>query len=194
MSQTIPLFPLKTVLFPRGFLPLRVFEPRYLDMVSNCMKTGDGIGVVLIREGSEVGNAASTYEVGTLTEISYWHKRTDGLLGVTLSGSQRFRIVSHKVQPNQLVLAEVELLPEFVSSSLDAQYQPMAEMLEQIITQLDPPFSTMDVFYDDADWVSARLIELLPLPLENKQQLFMLEDINSRMQELEKILNEKSLW
>ena len=75
MSQSIPLFPLKTVLFPRGCLPLRIFEPRYLDMISRCMKTGQGIGVVLIREGSEVGDAASTYDTGTLSEISYWHRR-----------------------------------------------------------------------------------------------------------------------
>ena len=194
MSQIIPLFPLKTVLFPHGFLPLRVFEPRYLDMISNCMKTEQGIGVVLIREGSEVGHAASTYEFGTMTEISYWHKRADGLLGVTLSGLQRFRILSHDVQPNQLVLAEIELLPAPGACLLDAQYEPMAMMLEKIITQLDPPFSTMDTHYDDGDWVSARLVEILPLPLETKQRLFMLEDVDTRLQELENILNEKSLW
>ncbi len=194
MSQIIPLFPLKTVLFPHGFLPLRVFEPRYLDMISRCMKSGEGIGVVLIREGREVGPAASTYDIGTLTQISYWHKRADGLLGVTLSGSQRFRILSHEVQTNQLVQAEVELLPAISSCSLDARYQPMAVMLEKIITQLDPPFSTMDTRYDDSDWVSARLVELLPLPLENKQELFLLDDVSIRLQELEKILSEKGLW
>lgn len=194
MSQIIPLFPLKTVLFPDGFLPLRVFEPRYLDMISRCMKSGEGIGVVLIREGSEVGHAATTYDVGTLSQISYWHKRADGLLGVTLSGSQRFRILSHEVQENQLVQAEVELLPAISSCSLDAQYQPMAVMLEKIITQLDPPFSTMDTRYDDSDWVSARLVELLPLPLESKQRLFLLDDVSLRLQKLEKILSEKGLW
>ncbi len=194
MSKIIPLFPLKTVLFPQGFLPLRVFEPRYLDMVSNCMKTEQGIGVVLIREGSEVGDAASTYDVGTLTEISYWHKRTDGLLGVTLNGLQRFRILSHDVQPNQLVLAEIELLPASGAYPLNPRFEPMAAMLEKIITQLDPPFSTMDTHYDDGDWVSARLVELLPLPLERKQQLFMLEDVDARLQELESILSEKGLW
>ncbi|NOZ38524.1 MAG: peptidase S16 [Gammaproteobacteria bacterium] len=194
MSQIIPLFPLKTVLFPRGFLPLRVFEPRYLDMISCCMKSGEGIGVVLIRDGQEVGPAASTYDIGTLTQISYWHKRPDGLLGVTLSGSQRFRILSHEVQTNQLVQAEVELLPPISSCSLHTQYQPMAVMLEKIITQLDPPFSTMDTCYDDGDWVSARLIELLPLPLESKQHLFLLDDVSLRLQELEKMLSEKGLW
>lgn len=194
MSQIIPLFPLKAVLFPRGFLPLRVFEPRYLDMISSCMKTDAGIGVVLIRDGREVGHAASTYDVGTLTQISYWHKRADGLLGITLSGSQRFRILSHEVQANQLVQAEVELLPPISHCALAAQYQPMAVMLEKIITQLDPPFSTMNTSYEDGDWVSARLVELLPLPLEIKQHLFLLEDVSKRLQELEQILSEKGLW
>lgn len=194
MSQSIPLFPLKTVLFPRGCLPLRIFEPRYLDMISRCMKTGQGIGVVLIREGSEVGDAASTYDTGTLSEISYWHRRADGLLGVTLSGRQRFRIVSQKVQQDQLLLAEVELLPDTESLPLAADYQPMAELLEKIITQLEPPFSTMPVRYEDADWVSARLVELLPLPLETKQQLFEQVDIEQRLRILDRLLAEKSLW
>ncbi len=194
MSQSIPLFPLKTVLFPRGCLPLRIFEPRYLDMISRCMKTGQGIGVVLIREGSEVGDAASTYDTGTLSEISYWHRRADGLLGVTLSGRQRFRIVSQKVQQDQLLLAEVELLPDVESPPLAADYQPMAELLEKIITQLEPPFSTMPVRYEDADWVSARLVELLPLPLETKQQLFEQVDIEQRLRILDRLLAEKSLW
>ncbi len=194
MSHIIPLFPLKTVLFPQGFLPIRVFEPRYLDMISECMKTEQGIGVVLIREGKEVGAVAKTHELGTLTEISYWHKRKDGLLGVTLNGLQRFRIISHDVQPNQLMLAEIEILPAPNACPLDALYEPMAVMLEKIITQLDPPFSTMDTHYDDGDWVSARLIEILPLPLESKQQLFMLENVEARLQGLETLLNEKSLW
>ena len=194
MSQSIPLFPLKTVLFPRGCLPLRIFEPRYLDMISRCMKTGQGIGVVLIREGSEVGDAARTYDTGTLSEISYWHRRADGLLGVTLSGRQRFRIVSQKVQQDQLLLAEVELLPDTESLPLAANYQPMAELLEKIITQLEPPFSTMPVRYEDADWVSARLVELLPLPLETKQQLFEQMDVEQRLRMLDRLLAEKSLW
>ena len=94
MSITVPLFPLNTVLFPGGVLPLRIFEPRYLDMVSDCLKSDTGIGVVLIKDGAETGKAADTYDTGTLSGISYWHKRPDGILGVTLKGDQRFRILS----------------------------------------------------------------------------------------------------
>ena len=81
MVMQVPLFPLNTVMFPGGVLPLRIFEPRYLDMVSDCMRGDVPIGVVLIRDGLEVGRAAQTYDVGTLGVISYWNRRSDGLLG-----------------------------------------------------------------------------------------------------------------
>ena len=108
---TIPLFPLNTVLFPGGPLPLRVFEPRYLDMVSRCLKTNTAIGICLIQDGNETGEAAQTYDVGTLGHITYWQKRSDGLLGITVRGEQRFRICSRNVEPSQLIVAEVEPLP-----------------------------------------------------------------------------------
>ncbi|MGD8571467.1 MAG: LON peptidase substrate-binding domain-containing protein, partial [Gammaproteobacteria bacterium] len=92
-TLSIPLFPLHTVLFPKGTLPLRIFEPRYLDMVSTCMKVGQGFGICLIKEGSEVGKAAETYETGTLTEISYFNVDANGMLCITAQGTQRFHIL-----------------------------------------------------------------------------------------------------
>ncbi|WP_455218077.1 LON peptidase substrate-binding domain-containing protein, partial [Kaarinaea lacus] len=96
-TLTIPIFPLHAVLFPGGTLPLRIFEPRYLEMVSTCMKENKGFGVCLIREGSEVGKAANTYDTGTLSEICYFNQQSDGLLGITAKGVQRFKIVSSEV-------------------------------------------------------------------------------------------------
>lgn len=184
MTRRIPLFPLNAVLFPGGVLPLRVFEPRYLDMVSNCLKTHSGIGVVLIREGREVGVAAETYEVGTLSDISYWHKRPDGLLGLTLRGEQRFRIVSREVQPNQLIMAEVELLPPAQPCPLDDNYQALVDMLRQIMAQLEPPYSKLVPEYHNATWVGSRLVELLPLKLAEKQKLLASDDARQRLDEI----------
>ncbi|MGE0080373.1 MAG: LON peptidase substrate-binding domain-containing protein, partial [Thiohalomonadaceae bacterium] len=96
----IPLFPLHTVLFPGGPLALRVFEPRYLDMIGRVVKDGGGFGICLIAQGEEIGEAAFTYDVGTLAHVSYWHMRADGMLGVTVVGDQRFRILERKVQPD----------------------------------------------------------------------------------------------
>lgn len=191
MKATIPLFPLNTVLFPGGVLPLRVFEPRYLDMVSSCLRTDTGIGVVLIKEGSEVGNAARPYDVGTLTSICYWNKRKDGLLGVTLRGEQRFKLISQTVEPNQLIMAEVEMLPDEVESPVDEEYQHLVDLLQEIIGQLEPPYTTMPTHYENANWVSARLVELLPLELARKQRLLQVENPLERLYELSTSLHEK---
>ena len=185
---TIPLFPLETVLFPGGALPLRIFEPRYLDMISHCMKTECGIGVVLIEKGGEVGAAAQTCDTGTLSNITYWHKRSDGMLGITLMGEQRFRICNASTQANQLVVAEVELLPHIEKPEIADSEEVLVKLLKQIISQLEPPFTTMEKYYDDIEWVTSRLIELLPIPLQKKQEMLCLEDVHERLRLLKPLL------
>ncbi len=177
---TIPLFPLNAVLFPGGALPLRIFEPRYLDMVSDCLKRDGRIGVVLIARGSEAGPAAQVHDIGTLSYISYWHKRSDGMLGITLAGEQRFRVLSTEVRENQLTMAEVELLqnPPLPQKQ---QGDKLISLLQQIIARLEPPYTTMKKFYDNPEWVSARLVELLPLSLKDKQAMLAMDDIDERI-------------
>jgi len=184
MVKRVPLFPLNTVMFPGGVLPLRIFEPRYLDMVSDCLRHDTPIGVILIREGQEVGQAADTHTMGTLSVISYWNRRRDGLLGITLRGTQRFRLVSNEVMPNQLVMAEVEALPLPQPVQVASKYQIMANLLRKIIAQLEPPYTTMPAHYDNLEWVSARLCEFLPMPLDYKQQLLESDDVISRIEQL----------
>src|SRR3569623_2260097 len=106
----LPLFPLNSVLFPGGVLPLRIFEPRYMEMVSECLKEQSGFGVSLSQSGKEVGEAATTYEGGTLVNIIDCDQRDDGLLGITVQGQRRFRIHATNVRSSQLVMAEEELL------------------------------------------------------------------------------------
>lgn len=193
MTLSIPLFPLNTVLFPGGVLPLRIFEPRYLDMVSDCLKTDSGIGVVLIRIGQEVGEPADTYEVGTLTHIRYWHKRPDGLLGVTLQGEQRFRILSTEIRSDRLQVAEVELLPDAPFIPVTTAHQQLVDLLKQIINQLEPPYTTMTPEYENASWVSARLVELLPFDLHDKQKLLMNEDAAKRLDAITSMLHKMDI-
>lgn len=184
----IPLFPLDTVLFPGGALPLRIFEPRYLDMISSSMKSDSGIGVILIQEGHESGNAARVHELGTMSFISYWHKRNDGMLGITLTGEQRFRVLSTEVKTNQLTIAEVELLPMFDIPDKGYDSKLFVKLLKQIIAQLEPPYTTMEKHYDDIDWVSARLIEVLPLRLSDKQNMLSMSDVSERVDYLHPLL------
>jgi Lon protease-like protein len=179
--KTLPLFPLKTVLFPHGPLSLKVFEPRYLDMLSNCEKTDCGFGVFLINEGDEVGQAPVIYPVGTLVKVSYWEKRNDGLLGITLKGEHKIRILDQWVLANQLTLADVEVLKQEVTVELPEQYIPMANVLKSIIGNLQHPYITLEKKYNDVLWVGSRLCELLPLPQYTKQQLLELQEPMRRL-------------
>lgn len=180
----ITLFPLNTVLFPGGPLPLRIFEARYVDMVSACLREDCGFGVNLIESGDEVGQAADTYHVGTLSRIMDWHQRHDGLLGITVVGEQRYRIISREVQPNRLTRARVELLPNDPETELPAEYIPMADFLRQLIKQVPHLYASLPHKYHEAAWVGGRLTELLPLPLEQKQRFL---EINAPIQRLERL-------
>jgi len=179
--QDFPLFPLKTVLFPGGPLALKVFEPRYLDMLSQCEKTGDSFGICLISEGSEVGPAPVVYPVGTLVNITFWENRKDGLLGISVKGEQKFNIINKRVLTNELSVADVELLDLETVQTLPEQYLSMVSVLEKIIQPLQHPYINLPKKYDDATWVGSRLSELLPLPLTTKQQLLELNEPMGRL-------------
>lgn len=184
----IPLFPLHTVLFPGGVLPLRIFEARYLDMVSDCLRQDSGFGVCLIREGREVGGVASTYDIGTLARISWFEQRDDGLLGINVNGEQRFRIHASEVLPNQLLRAEVELLAPEPPCAVPADCASLVGLLQGILEQLDFPYARLERRYDDAAWLGARLAELLPLKLELKQYLLQMNEPLARLERLRAIM------
>ena len=184
----IPLFPLNTVLFPGGVLPLRIFEPRYLDMISACMRNSAPFGVALIREGLETGKAASTYDLGTLVNIDYFHRLNDGVLGITARGQKRFRISRRNVQSDQLVVAQVETIANEPSADLPEHFRPLADMLGGIMHTLGQPYVKLTPCFDDASWVGARLTELLPIGLEQKQYFLLLDDPIQRLERLEEVL------
>ena len=183
----LPLFPLGTVLFPRGPLPLRVFEPRYLDMISRCLKQDSEFGVVLIRDGSETGDAQMA-DIGTLARVVDWYQGSDGILGITALGGRRFRRHGLSRQDDGLYLAEVELLPEPARVRLPAEYRPMATLLESVIDDLGKLYQLVDRDYDDAGWVGARFAEILPMPDQDKQQCLELDDPLERLRFLRPLL------
>jgi hypothetical protein len=178
----IPLFPLNTVLFPGGQLPLRIFEPRYLDMISNCMKNESDFGICLIKTGSETGRAPEVYNTGTLCDISYFNMQSDGLLGITANGKQRFTIVEKRVLENQLILAKVQVLEQEPSVPIEIKFAPTVSLLESLFQQLGQPYTRMTKHYDCCSWVSSRLTELLPMDLSKKQNFLEMDDPVSRLE------------
>ena len=187
----LPIFPLHTVLFPGGPLALRLFEPRYLDMISRCLQ-GDGrFGVCLIREGHEVGPTAVTFEVGTRVRITDWHRRADGLLGVTVLGEQRFRIDSAHRRDDGLLEAGVELLPNEPATPVPAGLLPMVELLRRVLESAGPLYAAQPTGYDDAVWVGARLVELLPFSLAVKQHLLEMDGAVARLERVAGLLEQE---
>jgi len=179
----LPLFPLGTVLFPEGRLGLRVFEPRYLDMASQCLRGDGAFGICLIRDGHEVGQAAHPHDIGTEARIVDWDRNDDGLLGLTVHGGRRFRVETTRVQPDNLLLAEVSWLADEVVP-LPTEYMAIADLLRQLLQQVEPDRASESERFSDADWVGYRLAECLPLYPEQKQALLAQDDPLVRLQAL----------
>ncbi len=186
--HTVPLFPLQVVLFPEGPLPLRIFEPRYLDMISRCMKTDSGFGVVLIATGTEAGSAVRTHAQGTLARICDWDKGDDGLLSIMARGTTRFRLLSTERQDDGLNMGLIEDLPPEPQEPLTGEFQPFAELLRVVLDDLDELYSGVERRYDDASWVGYRLAEILPLELPVRQMCLEMDDPLERLEYLRPLL------
>lgn len=171
----IPLFPLSTVLFPEGPLPLRVFEPRYLDMVSRCLRSESEFGVVLILGGKDTGEV-ETSKVGTLARIIDWYQGSDGILGITAQGTRQFRLHGVSRQADGLYIGEAELLPELPRQALPEEFLPLANLLAAVIDDLGRLYDAIEKRYDDAAWVGCRLAEILPMSPADKQRCLELTD------------------
>lgn len=186
MSETseIALFPLQTVLFPGGVLPLRLFEARYLDMVSECLRAQRGFGICAIRSGRETGVAADCYATGTLVRILDFDRDENNLLNIVVLGERRFRILQQRVMPNQLLRAEVSWLDDAADSALPVQYLPLADLLAQMLRRAGPPYADMPVDFGHVAWVAGRLTELLPFALSDKQRLLEMDEPLERLETL----------
>ncbi len=187
-SLEIPLFPLNTVLFPGGVLPLRIFEPRYLDMVKRCMRDASEFGVLLIRDGHEAEHRVEVVSVGTLTQIVDFDQLPDNLLGITTRGTRRFRVIEQRVQEDGLHLAKIELLALDPCVPLPEEFERYARLLEQALPQMGDFFKHLQPRYDDAAWVSGRLAEVVPIPLDEKQRILEMDDPLERLQVLQPLI------
>jgi Lon protease-like protein len=187
LIDSIPLFPLRTVLFPGGPLPLRVFEPRYLDMISRCMKDETEFGVIMIRAGSEVSDA-HVAQIGTRARITDWYQGSDGRLGVTSVGTQRFVLHDVARQDDGLHIGQVEALPPEPEIPLPAEYKPMAALLQGVIEDLGKLYDPLPKHYDDSGWVAARFAEILPMEIEQKQACLEIDNPIERLQYVRPLL------
>jgi uncharacterized protein len=180
-DAALPLFPLNTVLFPGGPLSLRIFEPRYLDMVRRCGREQSAFGVVLILAGAEVGEVTSVAGAGTTARLVDFTTRADGLLGIDCVGERRFRVLRRWQQPDGLNWAEVEYLPAEPPCALPAAFEHLAQLLRELLPRLADAYARVPACYEDAGWVGNRWAELLPLAPAEKQRLLELTDPIERL-------------
>lgn len=207
--QRLPLFPLQTVLFPGGVLPLRVFEVRYLDMVKRCHQAGAPFGVVMLTQGAEVAKAPQAnqpgpaavadelfHDVGTLAQIQQLETAQAGLLHVLCQGSQRFRILKRDKLKHGLWVADVALLPPDLPTLVPNDLGDTSHALQQVLESLQAQGSTGQLLpiapphqWDDAGWVANRWCDLLPVAAELKQRLMSLDNPLVRLELVSDLLD-----
>ena len=184
--SNLPLFPLGTVLFPGGLLPLRIFEVRYLHMVEQCRKDGTPFGVVTLTKGSEVRRPGEDGEVfhpiGTLARITHFEAPQPGLMEIDCVGAERFRIVSSRQLPHGQWVADVELLADDIATPIPSDLEYASKTLGQLIQTLRAQNATENRFpilpplqLEDCGWVANRWCEMLPLSVQLKNNLLALD-------------------
>jgi Lon protease-like protein len=188
VNERIALFPLGTVLFPQGVLPLRIFETRYVDLVRRCMRENSGFGVVLIQEGAEVGPVGAVASVGTFGRIVDFGQMPDGLLSIVVRGERRFRIGGGEVQRDGLNLADVEWLEDPQSRLAEDEYTALRATLARVLADLDDEYPAGEARFDDALWVAGNLAQLLPAPAGFRQRVLEVDDVRARLDMLESVL------
>ncbi|SHG39464.1 LON peptidase substrate-binding domain-containing protein [Massilia sp. CF038] len=200
-TLTFPLFPLGTVLFPDGVLPLQIFEVRYLDMISRCIADGTPFGVVLLTHGGEVRTPEGQERFvtsGTLASVHESSASAPGLLQVVCRGGARFQVLSSERRPNGLWMAETELMEDDRRIPVPSELQGASEALDKVLASLhevpeqrwpvQPPFRL-----DDCGWVANRWCELLPLPNTHKHSLLTLDNPVIRLELMHDVLDEHGL-
>ena len=203
--QSLPLFPLGTVLFPGGVLPLRIFEVRYLDMIRRCQASGSPFGVVSLTQGQEVRQAGTTQEsfceVGTLATLAEVTSPQPGLMMIRAEGTQRFRILRSELLKHGLWTADVECLADDQAVPVPDDLKDCADTLRRVLDKLQAQASEVNADMpvrdpwqlEDCGWVANRWCELLPLPPQMKQRLMALDEPVLRLQLVQDYLQGKGL-
>lgn len=191
MTEEHFIFPLGTVLFPGGLLPLKIFEQRYIEMTKTCLKDGRPFGVCLIREGSEVGAPAVPATVGCLATIERWDMPQLGLFQLNTRGGERFRLLDARAAKNGLLSGSIErMAPDPPQTEVDPVCRDFLKLVIEHVGQAKFP---SPLALDDAAWVGYRLAEVLPFEMPFKQALLELQDSGERLARLRGALIQRGL-
>ncbi len=188
--RTLPLFPLSTVLFPGGRLPLKIFEQRYLDLVKNCLAGNSTFGLCAIREGHEVGESAVPFEVGTEVRIAEWDMPQPGIFHIEVEGLERYVASSWEPGEGGMLIASIQPVSAEESCAIPEDLRLCPEVLKHILA--DSPVPVPESHFEDAVWVGYRLSERLPFKLKVKQDLLEMNDSLTRLRILDQFLRKQA--
>ena len=192
----LPLFPLSSALMPYGFMPLQIFEQRYLDMVAACMRTDTGFGVVWLRNGSEVsGGSIDTPDIGdygTYARITDFDQLPNGLLGITIRGQARFDVEDVWRDPSGLVRARVNMEPPLQPVAMREGWRSLEVVLRGLESHPHVQRMNLEVDYDNAWEVAYTLVQLLPFEDSIKYELLGMTTVEALIAELDILLNQIS--
>ena len=201
IRHNTPIFPLGSVLFPQGVLPLRIFETRYTDMVRECMRSNTTFGVCLITKGNEVGTPADFEAIGCLARIVDFDMEQQGVLQIRTIGEQRFKVIDRQVDQAQLIRASIELIPEDVNLDVPDEFIGCVNLAKQLVIEIKAKFDgdpeqviAKPYEFERAAWVSNRLCEVLPIESKAKQKLMELQDPLSRLSLINQFLENKQVF
>jgi len=180
-TLTLPIFPLNTVLFPGGTLPLRIFEQRYLDMTKACVRDNSPFGVCLLSEGNEVGQPAVPADTGCIARIAHWEMPQLGIFHLVTRGENRFRLLDTRQTQDGLLMGDVVLLEPEPSIRPDVRHAACVEVLESIVEKFGPDHFPPPHLFEDATWVGYRLAEILPVSLIERQRMMVSNDAIARL-------------
>jgi Lon protease-like protein len=177
VHDQLPLFPLRAVLFPAGLLELKIFEARYLDLMSRCLREQRPFGVVALKRGGESqmsDEAVELHGAGTLAELIEVDSARAGILLVRARGTRRFALESAGQREEGLWVGRASELPDDEIVPPRPEHAGIVQGLTEAIGRLGAqgahPFLEPHRF-ESAGWVADRWCEILPIPLEAKVQL-----------------------
>ena len=186
--KDIPLFPLSSVILPGGRLPMQLFEPRYIDMLTRCLKEPCGFVIVLLSKGGEAGGQAQFHDVGTYVNIVDFQQLDNGLLGITVEGDRKVRVLRNWQQNDQLHVGDVEYLPSEAPAEIPTHLRELSSVLKALSRHPVIKDLGMNIDFHDARSVGWRLTELLPLEVHQKQHLLELQNPLERLENLQALL------
>lgn len=185
-----PLFPLASVVFPGGVTSLRIFEPRYLDLVRICTQARTGFGICPLERGSETARSTAPRPIGTLVEIVDFDQLHDGFLGITVEGQRRFQIHELHQNDNGLWWGSTSFLDEPPEVACPDEFAHLKQVAETLLERFGAPYSSQERAQnlDSANWLSARLTELLPFDPSIKQELLTSNDPLERLRRIQPLV------